>query len=117
MSILRCVVKSNSTLPNDATVGASSNEVHVSASLQSPADSCQLFSIGEPPTTFIELPEMEATRANVTSEVNVKAADFLLPECPNQPNLSCTVHVPSRAINSGILLRVAFIAIELAGND
>ena len=43
MSILRWVVKSNSTLPNDATVGASATEVHVSASLQSPADNYQLL--------------------------------------------------------------------------
>ena len=86
MSILRWVVKSNSTLPNDATVGASATEVHVSASLQSPADSCQLLGSGEPsPTTVIEQEIiMEATKANQTSEVNVKAADFLLPECPNR---------------------------------
>ena len=31
---------------------------------------------------------MKATKANLTSEVNVKAGEFLLPECPNQPNLS-----------------------------
>ena len=93
MSILRWVVKSNSTLPNDATAGASTTEVHVSAnhlqtcscqleSLQSPTD--MQLPIGEPPTTFIELPEMETTKANITSEVNVKAANFVLPECPNQ---------------------------------